>query len=1001
LGHQALASRYDVGAADGRASERPARVEELALVDRGGRVVFGPFSLSPGERLLMRDGVPLEIGGRSLDLLVALVEQPGRVLSKRDLLKRVWPDVVVEDGSLRFHMAGLRRILGDGDDGARYITTQVGVGYAFVAPVQRLADAENTVAKAATPPSDPGAPAIGRLPHRMAKLIGRDHDVQLLTERVAETALFSIIGAAGVGKTTLAVEIGHALLADFGGKVRFVDLGAVEDPSLVPSAIANAIGIPVQGEDPVAVVLGHIRAQQWLLVLDNCEHLIDAVSAIVERIGEAAPQVSILATSREPLRVRGEHVHWLGSLDYPDNADGLSREELLAYPAIELFVERAVAANSALAIDLDAARQIAEICRRLDGMALPIELTAVRVATHGIDATARLIGERFSLGWAGRRTALPRQQTLQATLDWSYDLLSEAERRTFERLSVFVGAFSLDAAVEVVVGDDIDAASAAAALDELTAKSLVASNRGIGVNAYRLLEMTRAYAREKLLARDLGAAQTVGRRHAAHYLALLEEVLAPDGSLSNGTARITGQIGNIRAALGWGFGVGGDPLLAVRLAAVSAPVFLNMSLLVECRTWCARAVAALDENCRGTGVELELQAALGLSLMFTRGNSEAAGVALQRALDVAVGLEDRWNQLRLLGRLHIFHERIGDYSAARNWARMALEVADAIGEPEAMGVAASLSGISHHLAGDQKQARRELELALRLSLPSERARTIHYGFDHRNRSAIALARTLWLQGHADRARRLVEETVREAAGLDHPATHCIALIWTLSIEIWSGELARAQATLDTFSAIAEAHALGPYVAAARGFRGQIGIGQGRTGDELGWIEESLARLRAARYDLLTTAFALTLAQGLALSRRQAEAIELLDAMIERCTANGELLDMSELLRMKAGIRWPDGGDPAAAEAVLLEALELSRRQGALAWELRVAMDLARLWRAQNRTTEASDLLATARTAFAEDLDTIDLRAADKLLEELAERATMNVAEEPDRRSSGQ
>ncbi|ASG24873.1 ATP-binding protein [Nitrospirillum viridazoti] len=953
-----------------------------------GPVTFGPFRLTVGERLLTRDGAPVEIGGRTFDLLVALVEQPGRVLAKRDLLKRVWPDVVVEDGSLRFHMAGLRKLLGDGENGARYIATQVGVGYAFVATLQRAAPVAEASPVAAPLPRDGGSysmEAAGRLPARLPRVFGRDTDVHLLTGRIPETPLFTIVGAAGVGKTTLAVEVGHMLMPHFAGKVRFVDLATLEDPALLASAIAGALGALVQSEDPMAVILGHIRQEHLLLILDNCEHLVDAVSRVVERLMDAAPHVHIVATSREPLRVRAEHVHWLGSLAYPDTAvEGLSLDALLAFPAVALFVERASAGNSALRFDVDAVRVVSDMCGRLDGMALPIELTAVRVAAHGLEATAQLLGERFSLAWAGRRTALPRQQTLQATLDWSYNLLPEAERLTLERLSVFLGPFSIDAALQVVTDEEVPTDAAVLALDELTTKSLISPDRLGNASTYRLLEMTRAYAREKLLGRGPQAFQAVARRHAAFFVAKLEEPAFSDRRCLDRFHYFSRQLGNIRSALDWSFGPDGDVALAVRLAAASVPVFTNMSLLVECRDWCARAVAHLDGH-RDTAVEIEIQAALGLALMFTRGNSEAAETALRRALAVATTLGDHWNQLRLLGRLQIFHERIGDYATAHGWADMAVKVAGVIDTPEAAAVAASLAGISHHLAGDQSRARQELEFSIRQSMPSDRRWTVYFGFDHRNRSGIALARTLWLLGLADQARAVAARTVREAAGLEHAVTHCIALLWTLSVDLWAGDLEKAEVSLANFARAAEVNALGPYIAASGGLRGELAIQRGHVGEALDWLEESLARLRAARYELLTTTFSLALAQGLMLSGRQEEALDLVDAAVGRCAGNGELFSMPELLRVKADVlrALPDR-DPAEVEALLQDALAWSRRQAAKAWELRAAIDLARLWMDQGQPARALALLRPLRDGFQEGLDTADLRAADQLLLMLAD-----------------
>ena len=556
----------------------------MADVDQqlGERMCFGPFCLAPGERLLTKHGEPVEIGGRSFDLLVVLTEQPGRVLSKRELLKRVWSDVVVEDGSLRFHMAGLRKLLGDGTDGARYIATQVGVGYAFVAPIERQG---GTATRRPADESIKAPVSTTNLPARLPHLIGRERDVEFLVERVTDTPLFSIVGAAGVGKTSLAIEIGHRLAPAFTDQVAFVDFSMLENMAVVPSMIAGAMGIAVQSEDPLAVILGHIRDRPFLLILDNCEHVIEPVAAIVERIVEEAPHARILATSREPLRVRAEHVLRLDALAYPEELAGLTTDQILAYPAIELFRERATAADSALVIDAEAARLIAEMCQRLGGMALPIELAAVRVATHGIEATARQLGERFSLGWSGRRTAQPRQQTLQATLDWSYELLSDVERVVLERLSIFVGPFSIDAALDVVADAEIGSDAVAFALDELVSKSLISPDRSRRTGTYRLLEMTRAYAREKLFARGPEAQAGIARRHAAYFLAELVMAEQDQGVLQDARP-LRLQLGNIRSALDWCFGPHGDRRIAVRLAAASAPVFLNLSHLIECRTWC-------------------------------------------------------------------------------------------------------------------------------------------------------------------------------------------------------------------------------------------------------------------------------------------------------------------------------------------------------------------------------------------------------------------------------
>ena len=927
---------------------------------------FGPFRVLPGERLLTRNDLAVDIGGRALDLLIALLDRPGRVVSKRELINLVWPDIVVEEGSLRFHMTGLRRILGDGEDGARYIHTQVGVGYAFVAPIER-----SPLAPPAPPKTKRITHVVGGLPPRPS-LIGRETDVALVLERLQQPKLFTTVGPGGVGKTSLAVEVGHRRTGD--DSVHFVDLAQLEDAALVPFALASALGIAVQAEEPMFVLLAHLRSQQLLLIIDNCEHLVDAVCAIVEHIRDVAPAVAILATSREPLRARGEHVHRLDPLAFPAEWQDLSGEQLLAFPAVQLFVERVSSNNAAVALAPGDAQLIADMCQRLEGMALPIELAAVRVAVHGVHATHAMLGERFSLGWAGRRTASPRHHTLRSMLDWSYDLLSADERLVFDRLAVFVGPFGLDGGSHIAADDWIDPITVAATLDQLAAKGLVTVNRNNFAASYRLLEMTRAYAREKLQLRGALEVHALAFRHAAYHMEQLKHLGDSPQEIFASSARLGCQLGNIRSALEWSFGPQGDPGLALPLAAASAQLFLHFSLLVECRTWCTRATELLELGYFGTPTEMELQAALGLVLMFTMGNSTAAETALLRALDIAVNLDDHASQLRLLGRLQIFYERIGDFASSLAWAERAVQVGALIGKPEAIAVAASLAGIAYHLLGDQPRARQALEHSLRNSLPSERSLTIHYGFDHRNRTGLALARTLWLMGFPDQARHGAQHVEAQAAALDHAATYCIALVWTLQIYIWTGDLDKAAEGLETFRSIAQANAFGPYVAAAMGIGAAIDIRAGQPGDAVAVLEEALARLHGMRYELLTTPFEMALVEGLILDGQFDKALAQVNATIAHCRHSGDAFALPELLRIKASIH-------ESPEALLEESLVLSQQQGSRSWALRSAVDLAALWHTQGRGTEAQQLLSQCREQFSEGFDTQDLRLLQARLDE--------------------
>src|SRR5258705_658225 len=595
---------------------------------------FGPFRLVVAERLLEKADEPLPVGGRALDILIALVERAGEVVSRNELISRVWPDVIVEEANLRVHIAGLRKALGDGHDGARYVANVPGRGYCFVDPVTR----------SALPRSLPEAQPVAthrlrKLPARLTRMVGRDDTVRALSALLMTRRFVSIVGPGGMGKTTVAVSIAHALIDDFEGAVFFVDLGALTDPGLVPTAVASALGIMMQAQDPFLRLLAFLGDRRVLLLLDNCEHVIDAAAALVEPIVSEAPQAHILATSREALRVEGEHVHLLYPLDGPLNDVGLTAAEALTFPAVRLFMERAASSGNRSELSDADAPIVAGICRRLDGIALAIELAASRVSSHGIRGTAELLDSRFKLLWQGRRTALPRHQTLNAMLDWSYNLLQERDQVVLCRSSVFVGVLTLNAALSVAgtTANDPDVADAVASL---VAKSLI-STTSIGESTYyRLLDTTQAYAAGKLA--ELGDADNAARRHAIYYSNYLEHDEAIQSTF--GAHDLSGyapHIGNVRTALEWAFSGHGDVAVGVELATWAAPLFVGLSLLDECRNWCEQALAGLDAAGRGTIGEMILQEALALSSMFSKGNGDEVRAAIERGIALSETFEDR------------------------------------------------------------------------------------------------------------------------------------------------------------------------------------------------------------------------------------------------------------------------------------------------------------------------------------------------------------------------
>lgn len=929
-------------------------------------VSFGPFRLFAAERLLEKDGVALNLGSRALDLLIALIERATEVVSKRDLMARVWPNLAVEEGSLRFHIASLRKVLGAGQSGIRYVTTVAGRGYCFVAPIRRSA-VKPPIAESFV------ADRSAELPTRLLRMVGRDETVQTISAQLLGQRFVTIVGPGGMGKTTVAISVAHARFAEFAGAVHFLDLAALDDPSLVPGALASTLGLSVNSHNPIPALLFLVRDQRMLLVLDGCEHVIDMVAALAESISREASQVHILATSREPLSVEGEQVYRLPPLGYPPDAQGLKAAEAMSFPAVRLFVERVIASGHPFVLSDADAPIVADLCRRLDGIALALELAAGRVAALGIRGTAALLDSQLRLLWQGRRTALPRHQTLGATLDWSHNLLTEFERAVLRQLAVFVGSFSLEAAQSVAGETPIDREPVVETIASLVAKSLVATEIGGTSVRYRLLDTTRAYALGKLV--RSGEASAVALRHATYYRELLERADSAGSRLSKPKGAVVHRehVGNVRAALEWSFSAQGDLDLGAALAAAAAPLFLEVSLLSECRVWMERSIATRDGAAWDARREMEIQVALALSLMFTEGDCEEVRAALIRGLTLSEELKYPRLQLRLLGALNILLTRLGDFHGALALARRSETVAKMMRDPAATVMADWMLGVSYHFVGNQFRARRHCETVLH-SHASPPGMLIHY---HRTRTLVVLARTLWLQGYPDRAVKVARQALDEAGTLEHPVSLCICLIYAVSVFLWTGNWSAAGATIERLISHAERHSLAPYHGVGVGLKGELSL---RRGD----VDAGIRLLRTCLETLPENpVFTGVLAEGLAMAGQFAEAVTVIDTAIAHSERSGESFYTPEILRIKGELL------ASAPQANLCEAddwlsrsLDLACRQSALAWELRATTSLALLRRKQTRDGEAHGALAAVYDRFTEGFETSDLRSARQLLDEL-------------------
>ncbi len=469
-------------------------------------ISFGPFRAVKARRLLERNGVPLHIGSRAFDILAHLLEHPGRVVSHRALLDAAWPGIAVEEGNLRFQMTALRKVLSGSEP--KYIVNVPGRGYCFAAPISRSDDVDL-----------PGMPSLA-LAERIApptspvKLVGRDEVVVEIAKLVRAQRVVTVTGPGGMGKTSVALAVANRLEESFRGNVYVVELASVEDPNRVEEALAAVLGLPPRNEDRTGGIVSMLKSRQMLLIVDGCEHLIDAVATLLHKI-ITATDISALVTSREVLRIEGEWVFQLGALPSPPRDKGLSPAEVLSYPAAQLFVERAGIANDAIASSGEA-DLVARICSRLDGLALAIELAASQAQIFGFERLDQMLENNgLSLTWPGRRAAPLKHHTLGGMLEWSYRLLPEAERSTLRALSIFSDEFTLEEAI--IVANDVETGvDTSHSLAELVLKSLVCVNRSDKGARYRLLETTRVYAREMLA--DAGEIDVVRRRHASSCL---------------------------------------------------------------------------------------------------------------------------------------------------------------------------------------------------------------------------------------------------------------------------------------------------------------------------------------------------------------------------------------------------------------------------------------------------------------------------------------------------
>ncbi|MBO9127991.1 winged helix-turn-helix domain-containing protein [Rhizobium sp. 16-488-2a] len=856
----------------------------------------------------MEAGKPYQLGKKALELLVALASRPGEIVSKEELLRAAWPTTTVDEGALRVHLMTLRKAL-VGNSEQRYIENIAGRGYVFVAPVE-LSDVGSSA------PDLMESAAESNLPRLASRLIGREDFITTSVAALASTRLLTISGAGGIGKTAVALEIAARVQAS--RRVVFVDLALLNDIRLFMPTLASLLGLVLYTNDHRQAVLNSLQDKDILFLFDNCEHLIETVAAEADQILRATKGVSILATSREPLRIAGERVRQLPSLPVPDF--GTSAQELLANHSVQLFIESVKLATDVTDFgDEDSLQAAAAIVRGLDGIPLAIELAASRVSTLGLERVLGSLDDPLSVLRRGRRTAPPRQQTLRATLDWSYESLDTDEREVFAALAVFPGTFSEQAAEslmrERLFGERFDSA-----FDGLLLKSLIAVSSGDG--RYRLLDTTKSYALEKL---NTGAFETTSRSSHAQYCR--EELARADydwrGLPTIGWLRRYGTlINDLRSAIEWASSPLGDLDLAVELVAVSNTVWVQLGAMNEQLIAVEDALENLPFTKHpGTDVELQLRIARGSALYHIGGfrSDEEASAEFQRATLIAEALGNPGRIMRAYG---------GMAAVASSKGRYLHSIAIASDLQQRFPGAQSYSRLLEHnylFHGDLKSSREQAEISL---LEASRAvrTTQNYGtgYDQGTIARSVLTMIDFLEGNLDESFSGVEKLIADCEGLGHSISTCLMLcLSAMPIAYLAGQTETARGRLTAAKRVARKDMLVRWQEWVDGYD-LVVPEQTQTEEKQAALQQALLEGVGMRLEYMTV---------LAGCRAS-------PAAVERALSGDAGWCRPELLRLKAVSLIKR--DRAQAKALLVEAIDMARSMGAVIWELRCAICLVHL-----------------------------------------------------------
>jgi predicted ATPase/DNA-binding winged helix-turn-helix (wHTH) protein len=950
----------------------------MATPDARPVYTSGDWDIDLVHREMRWRGGASALGGRAFEIVEVLVRSAGRLVDKKHLVREVWSGAVIEENTLHVHISAIRKALGH-DRGM--LQTVAGRGYRLLGDWAVRQDA-TPMALNDKPPAPSPRLIAGNLPSPATALVGRTTAIAELVELLATRRMITLTGAGGIGKTALALETARTAISAFEGAVYFVDLAPVSNGAQVSSTVAGTLDIRSgSGELTQAALALALGAKPALVVLDNCEHVVDAAVDVAESILRACPRVHVLATSREVLRIEGEFVFRVSPLSVP-NEDDRDLESVLSSGAAQLFIERTQARGASLTLDDGSIAPITVICRRLDGIPLALEIAAARVATLGLDSVSSRLDGQFAGLAGGRRTALRRHQTLRATLDWSYALLSEAEQALLRRLSLFAGYFTISAAINVASGVGMDVAEIPDYIAGLAMKSLLSMQVGTAKSQFRMLQTTRDFGLELLRSSD--EHDLHARRHASLCCNELSGAEAAANVLGEDQwlQRYGGHIDDVRSALRWSLEQGHDVQLGGTLTILAVPLWTRLSLLNECRHFVELALGRLDWSTAGDQREMRLRAALANVLLNSAGPVPEATKAATEARALAEHAGDSDFQLRAILLLWNGCFSKGEIRESKQLALEFQKIAEQSPDPSDQLLGFRLSATSEFVLGNLRQAEAHVDrmLAGYAALPHG-SNFLRFGVAQLASAHALRVLILAFRGFVDQASKLAEECLAEVLGIGNAATICSTVsTGCIPPAIMVGDLETADRYTRIMLQHAERAGLSGWHEMAQSLVAIIEIKKGNLSSGLSGLRKILDH----RTDFVNARYALQFAEFAEALGRDGNVVRGVSIIDEMLRSEQGLMHL-EQLRIKAGLTLKAGSPAAAAaaERALRRGIELAHEQGAHYQELRLALDLAHLMEAEGERVSAHVVLASIYDGFTEGFGTDLLVTARQTLDRLA------------------